>query len=227
MNDLTRIPGVGAVRARRLREAGFDTLTDIAHADSGALTAVHGIHTDRALKYRSVASMLVAEDDGDDEAIEHPPRRIPRPQATAAATLLQAAADGRGRIREGEVSAAAFDTDVTIRLREPTADEREWVQHYRNELADRDRTSDHARMQEMLQLFEHEAAIRTWIGADPDHAALAMTDPLAAIERAVPELDAQDLPNLQAAIAAWSDAHPTLHRGIGSLRVRAETEDAG
>lgn len=221
MTDLTRIPGVGEVRARRLREAGFDSVTEIAHADPSDLTAVHGIHSDRALKYRSVASMIVG--DGDDgESVEHPPRRIARPQATAAATLLQAAADGRGRIRAGRTSPAEFDTDVTIRFREPTADEREWIQRYQDDHADRDRTEDHARMREMLHLFEHEAAIRAWIGADPDHAALAMTDPLAAIERAVPELEAQDLPNLQEAIAAWREEHPTLHRGIGSLRAHTE-----
>ncbi|SNR55227.1 helix-hairpin-helix domain-containing protein [Halorubrum vacuolatum] len=64
MTDLTRIPGVDEARAQRLREAGFESVTEIARADPGDLTAVDDIHHDRALKYRSAASTIVEDEDG-------------------------------------------------------------------------------------------------------------------------------------------------------------------
>lgn len=49
MDDLTRIPGVGAATAKRLLEAGFDSFASLGAADADALIAAPALQGQRGL----------------------------------------------------------------------------------------------------------------------------------------------------------------------------------
>jgi hypothetical protein len=67
-SDLTRIGSVRPQKAASLREAGFETVGDIAHADLNALAAVEGVDDANADYLQQAAARLVETPTGDTES---------------------------------------------------------------------------------------------------------------------------------------------------------------
>lgn len=62
-HKLIEVPGIGATRKNRLREAGYTTVSDIASATQEELTTIKSIHPDMARCVQQGAKELLGEDD--------------------------------------------------------------------------------------------------------------------------------------------------------------------
>lgn len=80
MADLTDITGIGPTKAETLVEEGFESIEDIADAETDELAEIKGITEDRALEFKVEASDMIADvepvDEGDGEDFDLKPADV-------------------------------------------------------------------------------------------------------------------------------------------------------
>lgn len=59
--DLTTIPGIGAATSTNVRDAGYETPTDLLEADRSELTSIGGVTEDRARKIQQIVDPAASE----------------------------------------------------------------------------------------------------------------------------------------------------------------------